>query len=536
MQVMQTKLIKPSTTNGREIRPAELKELAASMKERGLLQPLLVRPSERGDFELVCGHRRLLAAQSLGWTSIAVTVRGMSDEEARKAQLVENLQRQDLHPMEEAELISRLMAPPGMRADKAGAAQKPLTIRDVAQAIGRSPSVVAARQALLNLAPSIVKKFKDGKLTLRAASMLARIPDGAAQVEILDQVEQHNGNIEELAKIVAREGLHDLGKAPFDVKDATLVKAAGACGACPFRSGNQPELFGDVKNGETCTKPSCWVSKCQASGTKALAAAEAKGIRVLAGSDGLKQFAIGYQGRVELRHGGKFADLAEETYLNNGANITRGAALDRAKVKPEAVGLVLAMDPHGVVHRLVDAAKWDAATRKVRNAGSGSSHSSGSGESPAAVKARHLKQHAYKAAYWPAADALAAALKRTAPLKTLRAYVEIDGNAAFAHDDVPKECKAYRAAGKARTTITDLAVALLLGRVADGPEHMGTEFGADIKGVAKMVGVDLGKFLKAATVALKPKETKAGKAARRVMEKKKGKTDGDGRSSVKARK
>ena len=146
---------------------AELEELAASISTNGLLQPLVVRPTPgaRDRFELVVGERRFRAVSRLGWEDVSVVVRDATDETLLVLALVENLQREALNPLDEAEGYRTL----GERFS--------LTQADIAKAVGKERSTVANFLRLLNLPPSVRKLVESGELTMGHARALLSVPD-----------------------------------------------------------------------------------------------------------------------------------------------------------------------------------------------------------------------------------------------------------------------------------------------------------------------------------------------------------------------
>jgi ParB family chromosome partitioning protein len=151
---------------------AELEALAQSIREKGVLQPLLVRPVADGDgaseFELVAGERRWRAAQRAGLHEVPVIVRALADAEALEIALIENLQREDLSPLEEAEAYNRLMRD----FDR--------TQADVAAAVGKSRSHVANTVRLLGLPAAVRRHVEEGALSAGHARALLAAPDPAA--------------------------------------------------------------------------------------------------------------------------------------------------------------------------------------------------------------------------------------------------------------------------------------------------------------------------------------------------------------------
>jgi len=155
--------------------PTALNELAASIRSKGLMQPVLVRPLERDSFELIAGERRWRAAQMAGLTEIPALVREVPDDTALAMSLIENIQREDLNPMEEAAGVQRLVDEFRMTHDQA------------ADAIGRSRSATTNLLRLLKLAKPVQQMLLQGALEMghaRALLMLA----GARQIEAANQV------------------------------------------------------------------------------------------------------------------------------------------------------------------------------------------------------------------------------------------------------------------------------------------------------------------------------------------------------------
>ena len=145
-----------------------LDELARSIREKGVLQPLIVRPGASGDFEIVAGERRWRAAQRAQVHEIAVVVRDLSDEEALAVALIENIQRDDLSAIEEARAYSRL-------AQEFGKTQN-----EVAVVVGKSRSHVANMTRLLELPDEVQTMLAEGKLTAGHARALVGAPDAVA--------------------------------------------------------------------------------------------------------------------------------------------------------------------------------------------------------------------------------------------------------------------------------------------------------------------------------------------------------------------
>ena len=155
----------------REFRDAELAQLEASLKASGLIQPITVR--SLGDhYELIAGERRLRAATRLGWADIPAIVKDYDDRALLTLALVENLQREDLNPIEEAEGYARLIA------------EFQVTQQDVATAVGKDRSTVANSLRLLNLPASVRRLLQDGQLTVGHARALLALPNERVIVDV----------------------------------------------------------------------------------------------------------------------------------------------------------------------------------------------------------------------------------------------------------------------------------------------------------------------------------------------------------------
>ena len=157
---------------------ASLEELAASIKSQGVMQPILVRPLDGGRYEIIAGERRWLAARRAGLDEIPALVRDVPDQATLALALIENIQREDLNPLEEAQGIKRLI-------DEFG-----LTHEAAAQAIGRSRSAVTNLLRLTQLAPPVQSLLLAGKLDMGHARALLALPlpeQGAAAARVADQ-------------------------------------------------------------------------------------------------------------------------------------------------------------------------------------------------------------------------------------------------------------------------------------------------------------------------------------------------------------
>ena len=274
--MLGTDLIDESPTNPRKsFSFKSAADLAADVKKRGILQPVLTRPHPTlsGRHELVFGARRFRAARLAGLEEIPAFVRVMTDAEVLETQIVENNQRDDITPLEEAEGYEQLHNAFGYSTEL------------IASKINRPKSYVYGRMKLCALVPEARQSLADGKISVSVAGLVARLPP-KLQLEALEEVEPYEGDDEpttfrEASNMIQRRFMLQLDEAPWSLTDKKLLPAAGSCAACPKRTGNQPELFADVKAKDTCTDPSCFAEKKEAHWVQIKTKAEAEGRKVL---------------------------------------------------------------------------------------------------------------------------------------------------------------------------------------------------------------------------------------------------------------
>jgi ParB family transcriptional regulator, chromosome partitioning protein len=166
-----------------------LYELAESIKAQGIMQPILVRPVEAGRFEIIAGERRSRAAKLAGLSEIPVLIREVPDDAAAAMALIENIQREDLNPLEEAQGIQRLVQEFGMTHEQA------------AQAVGRSRSAVSNLLRLTQLTDPVQKMLMAGDLDMGHARALLPL-QGAQQIQAASQVVAKAMNVRETEKLV----------------------------------------------------------------------------------------------------------------------------------------------------------------------------------------------------------------------------------------------------------------------------------------------------------------------------------------------
>jgi ParB family chromosome partitioning protein len=248
-------LVESSTNPRQTFNEDALQELAASIREHGVLSPLLVRPRAERRFEIVFGARRYRGAALAEKATIPVCIREMTDAQVLEAQLVENLQRQDVHPLHEAQGFAALL-----RLE-----EPKYSIELIAAKCGKLPGYVASRLRLTELAPAAVEAFTKDEIGLGHALLLAKLQT-EQQEEALAACGQEsytNGSkskrillpVRHLREWIERNILLKLATAPFSKEDATLLPEAGSCVDCSKRTGHNTLLFeGIAAQHDSCTR------------------------------------------------------------------------------------------------------------------------------------------------------------------------------------------------------------------------------------------------------------------------------------------
>jgi ParB/RepB/Spo0J family partition protein len=297
---LSTSELRPSGTQvqsrrRRHYNAQALSELATTIAALGVIEPIIVRPidppAEGKTHEIVAGERRWLASQQVNLPAVPAIVRELTDEQVLEVQLVENLKRENLHELEEAEGYEELLK----RHD--------YTTETLALKLGKSRSYVYTRIQLLQLGKKARAAFYKGDLIASVALLLARIPNAELQEEALKAVtETQHGeermSLREAAQLIERRFMMQLKTARFDTRDAALVPAAGACATCPKRTGAHPELFADIKDKEVCTDRACFHAKLAAHNAALESAALASGRTVVKGDEAARLAPHGGQGNL----------------------------------------------------------------------------------------------------------------------------------------------------------------------------------------------------------------------------------------------
>ncbi len=254
--------LKESSTNPRKrFDDPELAELAESIRSKGVLLPLLVRP-QNGHFEIVAGERRYRASKLAGCSTLPATVRELTDEECLEIQLIENLQRTDLHPFEEAQGFRALL-------DRKGAKY---TAEKIAAKTGKPASFIARRLKLLDLIKPATDAFLSEQIGIEHAQLIAKLTSDTQEKALAHCFDGYHGVNDNERSLVPVSRLEvwieqnvylRLKSVPFSKEDETLLPEAGSCANCPKRTGFNTLLFSEVRE-DSCTDAACFNCKLDA--------------------------------------------------------------------------------------------------------------------------------------------------------------------------------------------------------------------------------------------------------------------------------
>lgn len=219
----------------------QLQQLSYSIKEFGVLQPITVRKSGK-NFIIVMGERRFRASKIANKKTIPCIVRTYENDEVLEVQIIENLQRKDVEPTEEAEAIAHL-------SDKYAPSE-------IAKRLGRTDNFIRQRLKLAGLIDGFKHFVRSGEMTISLGVGVALFEPEEQHMMLETMGEEFNAH--QINRMINNR-TYDLEKAPFDVSDMTLAAKAGSCLECPFNAANQGNLFGEGKM--VCTKSACFETK-----------------------------------------------------------------------------------------------------------------------------------------------------------------------------------------------------------------------------------------------------------------------------------
>lgn len=565
-------MVAPSKTNPRKTF-AKIDELAASIKLRGLISPITVRPHPKPPagvhYELVAGERRWRAAKLAKVTTIPAIVRELTDKEVLEIQVIENVQREDVHPMEEAEGYEELISKHGYDVDQ------------IAAKTGKSKAYVYGRLKLCSLGEYARKAFLEDRLNASIALLIARIPDLELQKrathdvlgetvddpdgrpeedpddlddpnsplwserrtlwvpENLDGSPTPGTSTREIIPMSVREAqIHlqrrymlRLAVAKFDVSDPRLVPTASACGACEFRTGNQRDLFADVDSDDICTKPSCFEAKTRAAWEAKAAEAEAAGLKVVTADKAASVFTPSAQ----VRPTSPFVDPkapVPHDLLPAEAIGKKAPTWEKLVGKKllEQAPKVLVQDGSGAAHELLDKKKLVELAREAGKIDKPlkpekSSSSSGSKDPYKDQQARDEQKRdqwtrAVRAALIEAHEKAGDVdMDRDSWSWVLHAIVAVTGTSTLQGIDADVD----ELLSKKRLSPEHLLLSLLLEDAAQLPRHEGGQLWSDpakdkeLMSGLELVGVDYAKHLE----RIKASDKEAAKAEKKLVDAKK---------------
>jgi ParB/RepB/Spo0J family partition protein len=380
--------LRPCPTNPRKHGLLKgIEEMTASVQSVGILQPVVARrvgsaPSGESFYEVVFGHRRREAARRAELADVPCIVREYSDDQVLEAQIVENLGREDVHPLDEADGFAELL-------------KRGYTVAHAAARVGKPTAYVAQRLKLCALSKSARKALDEDRVTLGVALELAKLPNQTLQDDALERVaagESKRGRdfdadprglltVQQARHVIESDVMRKLANAPFDTTDASLVPKAGACAACPKRTGAQAELFPDASSPDLCTDPECFRGKLDARWDAIKATAKKEGKAVLPVAEAKSAFS---EYNTRFYHA-KLEALDSTTWSAGGRQVPV-RDLFKKDALPE---ITIARNPHtGDIIELVPKGAVDKARSKEDRArGASSGGRSKSKSSGAAAKA-----------------------------------------------------------------------------------------------------------------------------------------------------
>ena len=211
LQMLPTIALQPGKYQPRtRMDPGSLEELAASIKAQGIMQPIMVRPVGDDAYEIIAGERRWRASQIAGLAEVPCLVRDIPDEAALAMSLIENIQREDLNPLEEASGIQRLID------------EFEMTHQQAADAVGRSRPAASNLLRLLNLAKPVQELLMAGDIDMGHARALLPL-DGAGQIQLANQVAARQLSVRDTERLV-QQVLNPRQKKPAPPPDRDLLR------------------------------------------------------------------------------------------------------------------------------------------------------------------------------------------------------------------------------------------------------------------------------------------------------------------------
>ena len=233
---MDTKSLTPNLFQPRKNFDKEkMEELKGSIKKHGIIQPIVVRKMANG-YEIVAGERRLKAAKEIGLKNIPAIIKSFNNEKSLEIALVENIQREDLNPVEQANAFKRLID------------EFNLTQQELAEVTGKSRALVTNTIRLLKLNPEIQKNISEGKISFGHAKLLLSIEDEEVQRAVCDRIMANDLSVRDTERLIKNIG--KVQKRKFEVKHITIERFPEVEGKLRDILGTKISILYDGKKGK----------------------------------------------------------------------------------------------------------------------------------------------------------------------------------------------------------------------------------------------------------------------------------------------
>lgn len=213
----------------------KMEELKGSIKKHGIIQPIVVRKMANG-YEIVAGERRLKAAKEIGLKKIPAIIKTFNNEKSLEIALVENIQREDLNPVEQANAFKRLID------------EFNLTQQELAEATGKSRALVTNTIRLLKLNPEIQKNISEGKISFGHAKLLLSIEDEEVQRAVCDRIIANDLSVRDTERLI--KNIEKVQKKQFKVKNITIERFPEVEGRLREVLGTKISILYDGKKGK----------------------------------------------------------------------------------------------------------------------------------------------------------------------------------------------------------------------------------------------------------------------------------------------
>lgn len=333
------KIVLSDSNPRKEIKEEHIEELATSIKEIGLLHPILVRPAVNNSYEIICGERRWRACKKLNREFIECFIHPMDDKLALQVRIIENIQRQNLNPIEEAQGYKKLL-------------DQGMSIIELASVIGKGRDYISRMTMLLSLPEAAKEAIIAGKLSRRAGWYISRIPVPKLRAIVASEAIAKSLTVNQVAQIVLENYLLDLRKAYFAISKPDLLPGVPSCIDCPKRTGNAKELFNDIKDPMICTDPECFAQKREAEWHFQCYKAQSENKEILFAEESIKHFVPGTS---RIKSDSPFVDMEEVCEWDKKER--KWSSLLIEELKPmngkALLRTYLARSPVGSIHTLI---------------------------------------------------------------------------------------------------------------------------------------------------------------------------------------